>query len=463
MQVNKSSQRRGFLQALSLLVVSFILIVMLAACNGATVTVVPTSATTALASAGATTINVATVGSGNNQAGFQQAAAAAPTGAVNTSQAQAAPVSADQQESQTVIGVVQKINPAVVTVYNKVAHPATTGNNLFPGQPNRNRNGTPTPIPDSSGNGNGNGITNSPITQGIGSGVIFDSKGYIVTNAHVVDGAQEVDVAYNDGKQLVKATIVGVDKTGDIAVLKVEGALPAVASFGDSSKLQVGQTVVAIGAALGNFRNSVSKGVVSGLSRTINEIGGSDVYIQTDTAINHGNSGGPLLDLNGNIIGINTAVLRTTPGIGSGSDAVAEGLGFAIPSNTVKYITDQLISNGKVVRPYFGIRYQMITPALAGTLIQNGQTVPQAEGAWISNGSGSNQPGVEAGGPADKAGLKENDVITAIDGTTLNDNHPLTSVLENYKPGDTVKLTVQRGSQTLTLTLTLATRPDITN
>ena len=457
MQANISSRRRGFLQALSLLVVSFILIVMLAACNAATVTTVPTSATTAPASASATTTSVATAGSSNNQGGFQQAAATAPTVAVNTSQAQAAPVSADQQESQTVVGVVQKVNPAVVTVYNKVAHPATS-NNLLPGQPNRNRP-TPTPLPG----GNGSGSVNSPITQGIGSGVIFDSKGYIVTNAHVVDGAQEVDVAYNDGKQLVKATIVGVDKTGDIAVLKVDGALPAVASFGDSSKLQVGQTVIAIGAALGNFRNSVSKGVVSGLSRTIDEIGGSDVYVQTDTAINHGNSGGPLLDLNGNIIGINTAVLRTTPGIGSGSDAVAEGLGFAIPSNTVKYITDQLISNGKVVRPYFGIRYQMITPAYAGTLTQNGQSVPQAEGAWISNGSGSNQPGVEAGGPADKAGLKENDVITAIDGTTLNDNHPLTSVLENYKPGDTVKLTVQRGSQTLTLTLTLATRPDATN
>jgi 2-alkenal reductase len=389
----------------------------------------------------------------------QPVVAAASQPKINSSDV-APTTNADQQESLTVQGVIQKVSPAVVTVYNKVtasnAMRNGTGNNF--GNGNNGNNG------NNGSNGSSSGTSGSQqyVTQGIGTGVIFDQQGYIVTNNHVVEGAQEVEVAYNDGRQLVTAKVVGTDKIGDIAVLKVEGPLPAVASFGDSSKLQVGQTVIAIGAALGDFRNSATKGIVSGVNRSLQELGTTDVFIQTDTPINHGNSGGPLLDLNGNIVGINTAVLRTTPGIGNGSDAVAEGLGFAIPSNTVKYLVDQLISNGKVSRPYFGIQYQMITPADAGAVdTTTGQNLPKVEGALIAgtrNGSG-----VVANGPADKAGLKDNDVITAIDGTQLDDNNPLASVLQNYKPGDTVKLTVQRGSQTLTLDLTLGTRPDSLN
>ena len=467
-QTYKANPKRPhFFQVISLFVASIMLVVLLAACSYSTVTVAPATSTTNAATTGAATTSAASSNSTNGS--FQQVAAAAATPQLNTSQA--ATVTADQQQSNTVVGVVQKVNPAVVTVYNKVAAQSNQSSNPFGNGSNGNpfgngNNGNPF------GNGNGsNGGSSSSgttsgqslVTAGIGSGVIIDSKGYIVTNAHVVSGAQEVDVAYNDGKQLVKATVVGVDTVGDIAVLKVSGTLPAVASFGDSSKAQVGETVVAIGAALGDFRNSVSKGVVSGLNRTIDQLGGTDVYIQTDAPINHGNSGGPLVDLSGNVIGINTAVLRTTPGIGNGADAVAEGLGFAIPSNTVKYIADQLISNGKVNRPYFGISYKMITPALAGTTNETtGQPIPQVEGAWVSGTTtarGQTQSGVVAGGPADKAGLKDNDVITAIDGTTLDDNHPLASVIQNYKPGDTVKLTVQRGTQTLTLSLTLASRP----
>jgi 2-alkenal reductase len=275
-----------------------------------------------------------------------------------------------------------------------------------------------------------------------------------VTNAHVVEGEQGITVAFDNGKQVVTAKVVGADTDGDIAVLKIDGPVPAVAKFGDSSKLQIGETVIAIGAALGDFRNSVTKGVVSGLNRTLDS--SPTVYVQTDAPINHGNSGGPLLNLQGEIIGINTAVLRSTPSsVGAGSD-VAEGLGFAIPSNTVRTLSDQLINKGSVTRPYFGITYQMITPAIAGSSIGGGTTVPAVEGAWVHGTRGS---GIVSGSPAERAGLKDNDVITAINGVALNDNNPLINAVLTYKPGDTVKLTVQRGNQTVTLSLTLGERP----
>lgn len=369
-------------------------------------------------------------------------AASTTTQPATTAAATTGNLSADQVESNTVVGVVQQISPAVVTVYNKARVTNRTG---FGGTNNRTQ-ATPTPAPD--------GTDPSLRTQGIGSGVIISDQGYIVTNAHVVEGEQGISVAFNNGKKVVTAKVVGVDTVGDIAVLKVEGSVPAVARFGDSSKLQVGETVIAIGAALGDFRNSVTKGVVSGINRTLDT--SPSVYVQTDAPINHGNSGGPLLNLKGEIIGINTAVLRSTPGATGSSGDVAEALGFAIPSNMAKLLSDQLISKGQVSRPYFGITYQMITPAIAGTTVQ-GTSVPAVEGAWIYSSRGTS--GVVSGSPADKAGLKNNDVITAINGVPLNDNNPLVSVTLNYKPGDTVKLTVQRGDQTLTLNLTLGERP----
>lgn len=280
-----------------------------------------------------------------------------------------------------------------------------------------------------------------------------------MTNNHVVDGQDGLTVALNDGKTTLNARLVGRDVTGDLAVLKIDGPVPAFAKFAD--KAEVGETVVAIGAALGNFRNSVSKGVVSGLNRTLPSDNG--VYVQTDAAINHGNSGGPLLNLKGEIVGINTAVLRNTGSSSrtqNGAYDVAEGLGFAIPANVVKFVSDQLISKGSVTRSYFGISYQMITPAEAGTLNVNGQAFPQVEGAWISSANGTT--GIVKGGPAEKSGLKDNDVITAVDGQPLNDNNPLVNVILGHKPGDTLKLTVQRGSQVLTVELTLGERPSDT-
>lgn len=341
--------------------------------------------------------------------------------------------SADQVESNSVVDVVKRVGPAVVTVYNKSKYPTQGRNN--------------------------SGLTPPPsgfVLQGIGSGIIISSDGYIVTNNHVIDGEDDLAVSLNDGKATVPAKVVGRDKLGDIAVLKITGTVPAVAKWAD--RVDVGETVVAIGSALGNFRNSVSKGVVSGLNRTLPGDTASNVYIQTDASINPGNSGGPLLNLRGEIVGINTAVVRSTGTGQRGSSDIAEGLGFAIPSNLAQVLVGQIMAKGSVSRPYFGITYQMITPAEAGTLSFRGQKTPEVEGAWISR-SGSSQSSIVAGGPAEKAGLKDNDVITAINGEPLNDNNPLGNVILKYKPGDTIKLTVRRGDQTLTLELTLGERP----
>lgn len=367
---------------------------------------------------------------------------ATPTPAVAQAQA---PLS-DQAESNSVVGVVKRLNPAVVTVYNRTRYNSARGSLTNP---------TPAPrtTPSSS-----DGAGNNFVLQGIGSGIFISQDGYIVTNDHVIDGQDDLMVALNDGKATVPAKLVGRDKLGDIAVIKVDTTAPAFAKWADS--VEVGETVVAIGAALGNFRNSVSKGVVSGINRTLPGDSGTNIYIQTDTAINHGNSGGPLFNLRGEIVGINTAVLRSTgPGrTQRGQADVAEGLGFAIPANIARLLVDQIISKGQVTRPYFGITYQMITPADSGTLSSGGQRVPAVEGAWI-NRSTSGGSGIVRGGPADKAGLKDNDVIVALDGVALNDNNPLVSMLLKYKPGDTLKVTVMRDNQTLTLELTLGERP----
>jgi 2-alkenal reductase len=176
---------------------------------------------------------------------------------------------------------------------------------------------------------------------GVGSGVIVDSRGYIVTNYHVIEGQQSLQVIFSDGTEAA-ARLVGGDAAADIAVVKVDTAVPAVAEFGDSDALEPGQPVVAIGSALGDFRNTVTAGVVSAVHRNLDETMQTDLgdLIQTDAAINEGNSGGPLIDLNGQVIGVNVAVVRSTDYQGD----TAEGLGFAIPANTAKQIADELIA-----------------------------------------------------------------------------------------------------------------------
>ncbi|HYP21299.1 MAG TPA: trypsin-like peptidase domain-containing protein [Chloroflexia bacterium] len=282
------------------------------------------------------------------------------------------------------------------------------------------------------------------IPQASGSGVIVDARGYIVTNNHVVANQRSLEVVFSDGKKAT-ATLVGTDPFSDLAVLKVDAARPAVASWGDSDKLEPGQPVVAIGSALGDYQNSVTAGVVSQVHRDIKDADSTALrdLIQTDAAINHGNSGGPLLDIEGNVIGINVAVVRNT-GVGD----VAEGLGFAIPSNTARAVVDQIINNGVVSRPYIGITYQMINERLAGA-----ENLARDHGILVSE--------VSPGTPADKAGITPGSIITKFEGVELNEDNTLMELLMERKVGDTVTLTVLEPGATdeKDLQITLAARP----
>jgi 2-alkenal reductase len=284
--------------------------------------------------------------------------------------------------------------------------------------------------------------------QASGSGVIIDKDGHIITNDHVVTGQQSLQVIFADGTK-ANAMLVGTDPYSDLAVIKVAGPVPAVAEFGDSDSLQPGQPVVAIGSALGDFANTVTAGVVSALHRSIQDANSPSLtnLIQTDAAINHGNSGGPLLDINGKVVGINVAVVRTDTSAGLGGD-VAEGLGFAIPGNTAQQIGSQLISKGAVDRPFLGISYQALTPQIAAQY-----SLPRDTGLLITE--------VLPGSPAEKAGITANSIMTKFEGTSLADAGSLLQMLMKHKIGDTVTVTIiPAGSQAeKDVKLTLAARP----
>jgi S1-C subfamily serine protease len=280
--------------------------------------------------------------------------------------------------------------------------------------------------------------------QGIGSGVIFDPNGWILTNKHVVTGSSELTVKLKDGREFA-GSVYGVDTLTDLAIVKVEAKNLPSAKIGDSGTIRVGQLAIAIGSPLGTYTNTVTAGIVSALGRSIDvESGRINNLIQTDTAINPGNSGGPLLDATGAVIGINTAVART-----------AEGIGFAIPINIAKPIMQQALAGKELERPWIGIRYTLVTPQLAE---QEG--IQTDHGAYVSAGRGGDQPAVVAGGPADKAGVRENDVIQTIEGIRIDSEHPLDDVLTQFAPGKTVTLGIFRDGQELTLQLTLGTRPE---
>ncbi|MBK9093443.1 MAG: trypsin-like peptidase domain-containing protein [Anaerolineae bacterium] len=269
-----------------------------------------------------------------------------------------------------------------------------------------------------------------------GSGVFIRADGYLVTNNHVVEGGSRFEIIYADGSR-VTAELVGAAAEFDLAILKVADKAPAVAVLGDSGAVAPGSRVAAIGSALGGFRNTVTAGVLSAHNRRLGDLDG---LLQTDAAINHGNSGGPLINLAGEIIGINVAVVR-----GSGTDA-AEGLGFSIPSNTVRVVAEQLISNGRVVRPYLGITFEPLNPQLAS---ESGLSVVQ--GAYVQQ--------VVANGPSAQAGLKVGDAIVALGGQTIDDQHPLPQVLLQYRAGQSLELTVARGDSQFKLTVMLSSRP----
>lgn len=269
-----------------------------------------------------------------------------------------------------------------------------------------------------------------------GSGVIFSPDGYVMTNNHVIENTISLKVIFASGEER-EAKVIGSDKFSDLAVLKTTGLMPAVATFGSSDSLQPGETVIAIGSPLGDFKNSVTVGVISALGRSLDTGNGylMEGLIQTDAAINSGNSGGPLLNLAGEVIGINTLIVR-----GSGT---VEGLGFAIPSSTAYAVAQQILTNGYVARPYLGIRWQSITPSIA-----RAYNLPVEYGVYITK--------VFPDSPAADAGIQSGDIIIALDSIAIDDTHPYTNLLFNYKPGDEVTISIYRDGRQIDLPVTLA-------
>jgi serine protease Do len=276
-----------------------------------------------------------------------------------------------------------------------------------------------------------------------GSGVIISLDGYVVTNNHVVDSTDRLEVILADGTAF-PAELVGADPFADLAVVRFDGPVPAFAVWGNSDRLKAGETVVAIGSPLGEFANTVTVGVISAKGRAIDTSEGYQLedLLQTDAAINQGNSGGPLVNLAGQVVGINTLVVR---GSAAGS-AMAEGLGFAIPSNTARAVAEQLIDQGYVTRPYLGIRWQSMNSQLAGSL-----------GVAVDHGILLTDVVPEA--PAAEGGLQRGDILVALQGVTIDDDHPFINLLYEHQPGETIPVDVVRGGDEIELEVHLEERP----
>jgi S1-C subfamily serine protease len=267
---------------------------------------------------------------------------------------------------------------------------------------------------------------------GGGTGFIVSSDGYVVTNKHVVaDEEANYTVVLSDEEEY-KAEVLARDATTDLAILKIDAKDLPFLELGDSSSLQAGQKVIAIGNALGEFRDTVSTGVVSGLSRSITAGGvGTAVekltgLIQTDASINPGNSGGPLLNIDGQVIGINTAMAQG-----------AENIGFAIPINEVKDIIKDVKKHGRIIRPWLGVRYVMLDKQIAEI-----NELPVEEGALIIRGETRSELAVIPGSPAAKAGLRAYDIILKVEDKEINKNYTLVEAINEYEPGDRITMTV---------------------
>ena len=270
----------------------------------------------------------------------------------------------------------------------------------------------------------------------LGSGVIVSPTGYILTNHHVVEAADEIEVALSDGKKLL-AKVVGNDPETDLAVLRVDAEqLPAI-RFGQSDGLRVGDAVLAIGNPFG-VGQTVTSGIVSALGRSGLHINTFENFIQTDAAINPGNSGGALVDAHGNLVGINTAIYSRSGG--------SMGIGFAIPDSTAKMVLDQIVKSGTVTRGWIGVEVQEITPAVA-------------ESFRLGDARGTIIAGVLRGGPADRAGVKPGDLLTAINGAPVSDPQGMLNLVAALAPGSSAKMQVQRQAQKLELTVTVGRRP----
>ncbi|EKD76341.1 MAG: hypothetical protein ACD_43C00146G0002 [uncultured bacterium] len=356
----------------------------------------------------------------------------------------------NSQEAQ-IISVVDKVKPAVVSVV------ATAD---VPVYEQYYENGDPSSGSDTSDPFGGmfgpfggfnipqyrqNGTQEQEVSSG--SGFLVSADGYVVTNKHVVDQSEvEYTVITNDGTKY-PATVVAKDPTNDIAILKIEGNNFSYLEFGDSDALQVGQTTIAIGNALGEFSNTVSVGIVSGLARSLvagdgygnaEELSG---IIQTDAAINLGNSGGPLLNASGQVIGVNVAM------------AQAENIGFALPSNLVKSVFQDVRTDGKISRPWLGVRYVPVTAELKE---KNSLSVDY--GALILRGETATDLAVIPSSPADKAGLVENDIILELAGQKLDVDHDLTKLISQKQVGDKVTLKVLHDGKEKMVDVTLEER-----
>ncbi|HEX5429636.1 MAG TPA: trypsin-like peptidase domain-containing protein [Patescibacteria group bacterium] len=342
-------------------------------------------------------------------------------------------------EQSGVIDVVKQASPAVVSIIiskdlNQIQGDTSSGFDFGPFSLDpffQNRSSQP----DSN---------STPNVQEIGggSGFIIRSDGLIVTNKHVVeDTTATYTVLTNDGKEY-PAQVLSRDPTNDIALVKIDAQNMPTITLGDSGNLQIGQTVIAIGNSLGEYRNTVTSGIVSGIGRTITAGGTTDSeqlegVIQTDAAINPGNSGGPLLDIGGSVIGINTAI-----------DQEGQLVGFAIPVNDIKNDLNSFNKNGQIIKPFLGVRYVLVNDTVKQ---QNNLSVDY--GALITGDA--NDPAVVAGSAAAKAGLKSGDIILEVNGQKVDEDHSLAAQLKNFNAGDTVKMKVQSGDSTKDINVTL--------
>lgn len=343
-------------------------------------------------------------------------------------------------QEEKIIGAVQDVSPAVVSIVITKDVPVLE---QYFVNPFGNQSPVQLQIPQYRQRGT------EKKEVGGGSGFIVATDGLVVTNKHVVlDSQAEYTVFTNDGKSY-PAKVLARDPVQDLAILKIENleASFPVANLGDSNALQIGQTVIAIGNALGEFRNTVSTGVVSGLGRTITATGsGSFVetiedVIQTDAAINQGNSGGPLLNLAGQVIGMDTATV-------SG----AQSIGFAIPINKIKRSIDQVRKGGEITYAFLGVRYLQVTSG-----VQKDRKLEVDYGALVVQGE-NGEPAVESGSPADKAGLKAGDIILRLNGERITQDNSLGKVIQKYNPGDPITLIILSDSEEKTINLELGSR-----
>ena len=318
-------------------------------------------------------------------------------------------------KEDSVAGIAQKVTPAVVSIIGETRS-------------------------------SGSWMYGSSTSQSAGTGMIVSSDGYIITNKHVVEGVTKLSVVTDAGDTYDDVKVVGTDPLNDVAYIKINGAkdLPTV-TLGDSKTIGIGQPVLAIGNALGAYQNTVTQGIISGIGRSItaSDSSGSKSetlmdMIQTDAAINPGNSGGPLVNAAGEVIGINTAVSTS-----------ANGLGFAIPISATKGMLATIMDGKEAARAYLGVRYLNVTAEVAKEY-----KLPVSNGAYIYN-SDRDASAVAEGGPADKAGIKTGDIIVKVGDVEVGHAGTVSTLIGEYKAGDTVAITLRRGDETLTVSVTL--------